>query len=406
MIVRWVFAVFVLLALFGDARIFLFIMNRMVFGSHRQERSPWSWLTYAVPPVLLILTALFWPVGRWIDRLLSEPLVVRFTWAGLQDMAWSLALAKIGASWLIIAAAVGSYWLLERIRAHAFGEPTLTGIRSQPPEIIRLRKAHVPFAFLRNLGAHNDVYDIEVTRHEIFIDDLPQTFDGYRIAFLTDTHVTSFMRRGFYREIVAQVQRFDPDAILLGGDFVTWRRHIPLMAEVLLPDLRARDGVFAVLGNHDYWAGAEEVMAAMTAHGVRFLTNKSVRLARAAETLPLVGIDEIYRGNPDVERGFTNLDPSRPCIALSHHPDVIDLLGGRRVDLLLCGHTHGGQIRFPFFGAVVVPSRHEAEYASGFHRRGNVLMYVSRGIGSIPPLRILCRPEVATFTLRRGYRTS
>src|SRR5207249_8128070 len=104
-IVRWVFAVFVLLALLGDARIFLFIMNRMVFGSHRQVRSLWSWLTYAIPPVLLILSALFWPVGRWIERLLSEPLVVRFTWAGLQDMAWSLALAKIGASWLIIAAA-------------------------------------------------------------------------------------------------------------------------------------------------------------------------------------------------------------------------------------------------------------------------------------------------------------
>jgi predicted MPP superfamily phosphohydrolase len=72
------------------------------------------------------------------------------------------------------------------------------------------------------------------------------------------------------------------------------------------------------------------------------------------------------------------------------------------VDLLVCGHTHGGQIRFPFFGAAVVPSKHEGRYASGFHRSGKVLMYVSRGIGAIPPLRILCKPEVATFTLRRG----
>ena len=258
----------------------------------------------------------------------------------------------------------------------------------------------MPFAFLRNLGAHNDVYDIEVTRHEVIVDDLPDAADGYRIAFLTDTHVAPFMRRDFYREIVKQVQRFDPHLVLLGGDFVSWKRHIPLIAEVLLVDLRAKDGVFAVLGNHDYWAGAEEVIAAMSASGVRFLINESVKFP-----VPVVGIDEMYRGEPDIERAFAGVDSSGPCIALTHHPDIIDLLDGRRIDLLLCGHTHGGQIRFPFFGAVVVPSRHEAQYAAGFHRLGNVLMYVSRGIGAIPPLRILCRPEVATFILRRGHRS-
>jgi len=356
----------------------------VVFGGHRKEKSPWGWLIYVVPPLLLMLTALFWPLGRWIRRPLEGSL-----------------LTAIGASWLIIAASVGAYWVLDRIRVHAFGEPALVGIRTLPSEVIRLRKAHIPFTFLRNLGAHNDVYDIEVTRHDIIIDDLPERADGYRIAFLTDTHVASFMRRAFYREVVAQVQRFDPHLILLGGDFVTWRRHIPLMAELLLTDLRARDGIFAVLGNHDYWAGADQVMAAMMARGVRFLINESVELA-----LPLIGIDEIYRGDPDVDRAFANVDPISPCMAISHHPDIIDLLGGRRIDLLLCGHTHGGQIRFPFFGAVVVPSRHEGEFASGFHRVRNVLMYVSRGIGAIPPLRILCRPEVAMFTLRRGHRTS
>jgi predicted MPP superfamily phosphohydrolase len=388
-IARIVFGVFLLLALLGDARIFLFALNRFVFGSHRREKSPWGWLIYVVPPLLIALTSLFWVVGRWFDQPNEVPLP-----------------ASIGAAWLIIAAAVGGYWLLDRIRLHAFGEPALVGIRSAQPEVIRLRKAHVPFAFLRNLGAHNDVYDIEVTRHEIIIDDLPEVFDGYRIAFLTDTHVAPIMRLAFYREVVAQVTRFDPDVVLLGGDFVTWHRHIPLMAELLLTDLHAHDGVFAVLGNHDYWAGAEEVMAAMRAKGVRFLINRSVTIERGGEALPIVGIDEMYRGEPDPERAFANVDPARPCIALSHHPDIIDLVRGRRIDLMLCGHTHGGQIRFPFFGAVVVPSRHEAAYASGFHRVGNVLMYVSRGIGAIPPLRILCRPEVATFILRRGKRTT
>lgn len=400
---RAVFLAFLLLALLGDARIFLFILNRVVFGSHHTEKSPWSWLFYAVPPVLLVLTALFWPVNIWIERLMSTRMVERFTPDRLEDMAVSLALAKIGATWLIIAAAVGSYWILERIRILAFGIPPVGGVRDLPPEVIPLRRAHIPFAWIRRLGAHNDVYDIEVTKHEVLIDDLPEQFDGYRIAFMTDTHVASFMRRAFYREVVSQVHRFDPDIAIFGGDFVTFRRDITLMAE-LLGDVRARDGVFAILGNHDYWAGADLVQEQLGARGVQFIVNRSVMLARGGAKVPLIGIDEMYRGTPDPELAFRNLPPDGPCIGVSHHPDIIDLLGGRRLDLLVCGHTHGGQIRFPFFGAVVVPSMHEGEYAAGFHRVGRVLMYVSRGIGSIPPLRILCRPEVATFILKRGTR--
>ena len=406
MLVHIIFAAFVLLALLGDLRIFLFILNRVVFGAHRQEKSPWTWLIFTVPPALVVLTALFWPLNRWIDLLMTTRFVERITPQLIGELAWSIALAKIGAAWLIIAAVVGSYWILDRVRTLAFGQPSLIGIRTLPPEVIKLRKAHIPFASLRRLGAHNDLYDLEVTRHDVLIDDLPPAFDSYRIAFLTDTHVASFVRRDFYRQIVVQVERFDPDVILLGGDYITFHRHIALMADVLIGEIHARDGIFAILGNHDYWAGADEVVASMSARGVRFITNRSVTLARGGERLPLVGIDEIYRGEPDVARAFEGVDPAGPCIAVSHHPDIIDLLAGRRIDLLVCGHTHGGQIRFPFFGAVVVPSHHEDEYAQGFHRVGSVLMYVSRGIGAIPPLRILCRPEVATFTLRRGHRAT
>ena len=367
---RPLFVLLMLLALAGDARVMLFVMNRIVFGSHREEKSRWHWMLYAVPPLLLALTLLY-----------------RTT---------------VGMVWLFLAAGIGIYWLMDRARVLVQRDQPVAGTRTHDSEVVKLRKAHIPFASLRKLGAHNDVYDIEVTRHEVFIDDLPASFDGYRIAFLTDTHVASFMRRGLYREAVAQTMHFDPDLILLGGDFVTWERHIPLMAEVLLTGLEARDGVFAVLGNHDYWANGDGVIAAMTARGVRFIMNRNVRLRRGGDAIWLAGIDELYRGKPDVDAAFAVVQG--PCVALSHHPDVIDLLRGRRIDLLVCGHTHGGQIRVPFFGSIVVPSRHEARYASGFHREERVLMYVSRGIGAIPPLRILCKPEVATFTLRMSSR--
>ena len=394
------------LALVGDARVFFFVANRIVFGSHREEKPPLQWMLKATPPVLIALTLLFWPLHRWIQVLASYRLFEELAPDALERAMWSVTLAKIGAGWLFIAAGIGAYWIIDRARVLLKGTPPASGTRTLEPEVILLRKAHIPSAFMRRLGAHNEIYDIEVTHHEVEIADLPASFDGYRVAFLTDTHVASFVRRAFYREVIAQTMRFQPDLILLGGDFVHWERHIPLMADVLLSDLHAPDGLYAVLGNHDYWANGDGVIAAMTAKGVRFLSNRSVEIRRGGDVLPVFGIDEIYRGTPDVDEAMRGIGPGRPCIGVSHHPDIIDRLGGRRVDLLVCGHTHGGQIRFPFFGSVVVPSKHEARYASGFHREGDVLMYVSRGIGAIPPVRILCKPEVATFTLRRTLDAS
>jgi uncharacterized protein len=389
-VIRLLFAAFVLLALLGDARIFLFILNRFVFGSHREEKSPWTFLIFTVPPLLLALTLLFRPLGNWLDRL-----------GPLEEVAWP----SVGAAWLLVAASVGALWIVERIHALMQREQPLSGVETAEPRLIRMRRAHLPFESLQKLGAHNDILDIEVTHHEIFIDDLPRVFEDYRIAFLTDTHVARIVRADFYRECVRQASAFDPHLVLFGGDFVTFHRHIPLAAELLTADLRARDGAFAVRGNHDIWAGPDELEAALAARGVEFLTNRSIAIRRGDKSVHLAGIDEIYRGAPDIAAAFADVDPSRPCIVVSHHPDIVDELADRRIDLLLCGHTHGGQIRLPFFGPIVVPSRHEALYASGFHRVRNALLYVSRGIGAIPPLRILCRPEVATFTLRRGTRT-
>ena len=127
MSLRLVFFAFILLALLGDARIFLFVMNRFVFGDHREERSEWTWLMFATPPLLIVLTALIWPLNQWLDWLLSTRVVERFTPERMEEIAWSLALAKIGAAWLIIAAAVGSYWILDRVRANYLPAPPLIG---------------------------------------------------------------------------------------------------------------------------------------------------------------------------------------------------------------------------------------------------------------------------------------
>lgn len=376
------FILLLLLALAGSGRIGLFALNRAAFG-HRHESKTMKILMIGLPPLLFLLALLFWPMTLDIRR-------------GSFGI-----LGATGLAWFFVSLATGTYWIVDRAW-RLFHPRKIEGVTSLPPETIAMRKAHIPFRSLRRLGAHNDLYDLEITTHEIFVHDLPPAFDNYRIAFMTDTHVASSMRRRFYQACIETIGARAADLVLFGGDFVTWEKDIPLMAELLTTGLSPRDGVFAAVGNHDYWANVHEVRAALEARGVRFLVNDRVELHRDGAAIDLTGIDEVYRGEPDIELTFRGLDGSRPCLCVSHHPDIINFLGNRRIDLLVCGHTHGGQIRLPFFGAIVVPSRHEGRYAAGFFRRNRVLMYVSRGLGAVPPIRILCKPELALFVLKRG----
>src|SRR5215213_7747284 len=109
-------------ALIGDARVFFFVMNRVVFGGHRHEKPPYHWMLYAVPPLLLVLTLLFWPLHRWIRIVAQNELVERITPEPLERVIWSLTQAKVGAAWLFIAAGIGAYWIIDRIRVLAQGE--------------------------------------------------------------------------------------------------------------------------------------------------------------------------------------------------------------------------------------------------------------------------------------------
>lgn len=374
-----------LLAIAGNARIGLFSLNRLVFAEkHESDRLRIGLI--AIPVALAALLPLYW-----------------FFHAGVRTGRMG-PLAIAGAVWLALTVATGVYWLIDR-SWYNFHPPTVGGVIANPSERVHIREGHVQSKALRALGIHNDVYDLEITSHDVVIPDLPASFEGYEIAFMTDTHVTGFMREDFYRRCVEEVAARDVDLVLLGGDFVSWKADIELMARVLLTDLRAKDGVWAVLGNHDYWTDPDAVVAAMTARGVRFLVNRSTRITRGPDVIDLIGIDELYRGTPDIEATFRGVPGNRPCIGVSHHPDIAGHIEDQRVDLLLAGHTHGGQIRLPFLGAIVVPSKHEALYASGFHRENQVLLYVSRGLGAVPPVRILCPPELATFRLVRERRT-
>lgn len=360
----------------GAARISLFFVNRLVFG-RKHERPLLKYLVITTAILILML-----------------PFAAASAFHALEREDWTLLSAAAGIV-LAIFALVGAYWVVHRIFVNRSRRSPVEGTRSRSAEVFQLRRAHVPYEWLRNLGAHNEVYDLEVTEHDVIVADLPASLEGLTIGFMSDTHVAGFLRRDFIETGARALSSRNPDVILLGGDYVTWHRHIPLLGTRLLPHLRAKLGVFAVLGNHDYWSVAPDVVAELERNGVRVITNERVTLERNGAKFDVVGVDELYRGEPDLS--LLRKRENNPTILLSHHPDLIAETGETRFDLFLCGHTHGGQIRFPGLGAVVVPSKFEAKYDQGFFRERNTLMYVGRGLGSVPPLRILCKPEIAIF---------
>lgn len=247
-----------------------------------------------------------------------------------------------------------------------------------------------------------ELHDYELTRTDIFIRDLPASFDGFRIVQLTDVHHSRLVPAAEVRRVVELAKSARPDMVALTGDYTTSRRgYIEPCAELLGELSDAPAGAWAVLGNHDHLTDAELTRRALARRGIGVLDNANTRLARGGEELQLAGIDDWGWGQTDWGRAFHGVDRARPVVLLSHEPGVFDLPETQGVSLILSGHTHGGQVSLPLVGA---PVRfiEEFKYLRGLYERGGSQLYVSRGTGVVGlPLRLGARPEVAVLRLRR-----
>jgi len=256
---------------------------------------------------------------------------------------------------------------------------------------------------------------IEVTRHEIGLRGLPAVFDGMRIVQLSDIHMDDYTEPLFLRHAIDRVNKIKPDAVFLTGDFVTsgsWLRNFARGAAWqcanVLAGLECR-ALYAVLGNHDFGVGAKEVTAALSANGITVLRNACVPIERAGGRFWLAGVDDPLVGHPNpdlaIPASIRNV-PNEPIVLLCHAPDYADRLlarpAGQAVDMMLSGHSHGGQIRLPLLGPIVLPTMGR-KYIEGWFRLGRLQLYVNRGIGTIGvPFRLDCPPEIASITLRAG----
>ena len=245
-------------------------------------------------------------------------------------------------------------------------------------------------------------YNYRISQVDIFIRDLPESFEGFRIAQITDVHHSRILGIEEVQRVVKLTQQTKPDLIALTGDYTTsYRRYIEPCAEAL-GKLDAPEGVWAVLGNHDHYTDAELTRRALERHHISVLNNANTLLRRGADTLQFSGVDDWSWAATDWSRALQGLDRRRPTVLLSHQPIVLDFAEAQNVSLILSGHTHGGQIDLPLLGPPARFATKNLKYARGLFRRGDTQLYVSAGTGVIGlPIRFGVRPEIAILRLRR-----
>lgn len=235
---------------------------------------------------------------------------------------------------------------------------------------------------------------------------LDPAFDGYRIAHLSDLHFNGRAAVERVDRAIALVNAAAVDLIVITGDFVT--ASVGFDGAALTERLRslcARDGVMAVMGNHDHRAHAAAVRRVLAESGLVHLANAVHTLRRGAAALHIAGLDSVYFQQGRFDHLLSALPPDGAAILLAHEPDIADLAAALgRFDLQLSGHAHGGQVRIPVLYRMALPFQ-GSRYVSGLYYVKSMIVYTSAGLGMTShPVRFNCPPEVAIFTLLAGRR--
>jgi len=247
-----------------------------------------------------------------------------------------------------------------------------------------------------------------VTRAQLQLPGWPKELAGLKVALLADLHVGSpFWDLAALSRLVERTNGEHPDLVLLAGDYQI--NNIPGGVHVASEDiaqrlghLRAPLGVFAVLGNHDWWNDGERTRAAFEAHGIHVLEESSATLQHAGTTFFLVGLADQMTRPSNPKAALAKVPAGAPTLLLVHEPDVFETFPRLAVSptLTLAGHTHGGQVRLPVLGRRVVPSDFGERYAYGHVVENGRHLYVTSGVGtSILPVRFMVPPEIAMLTL-------
>ncbi len=249
-------------------------------------------------------------------------------------------------------------------------------------------------------------HQVEIAHQRIALEKLPAEFHGFRVVQLSDIHHSPFMDEDRISEAVRRANELRPDLAVLTGDYISHSREYIAGCARALGRLQAAHGVFAVLGNHDHWTDGAMMREALASQGIRVLCNESERIERNGSHIRLAGVDDIMVKRDDLPKALEETNWGETRILLSHNPAIIREAARAGVDLVLSGHTHGGQINWRLLigrkdGRTARwlrrPSR---RLMRGHAQLGPTQLYVNRGLGTVVvPLRYGCPPEITVLEL-------
>lgn len=227
---------------------------------------------------------------------------------------------------------------------------------------------------------------------------LPKNLDGFRIVHLSDIHHSPFTSLEHITRAVEIANSLEPDMFVLTGDFVSHEsKYIAPMAKVM-GTLKSEFGTFACLGNHDHWTDAKLVTNYLRGENITVLINEGFRFVERGASFWLCGVDDYMVGQTDLRSALRGSFPDEMKILLAHNPKILYRAARASVDLMLSGHTHGGQVKIRNEEKRILPRR---KFASGLYRRKGTQVYITRGIGTVVlPVRFGCPPEVSLIELK------
>jgi predicted MPP superfamily phosphohydrolase len=240
---------------------------------------------------------------------------------------------------------------------------------------------------------------VDTNRITLRFSNLPQSFRKIKILHFSDVHLGYYFGIDDLTKLAAYMQQIQPDMICFTGDLV--EKHLEQLQKSVpvLSKLTAPLGKYAILGNHDYWIDPNAVVRTLTDSGFTVLINSHAMIERDGDRIYVTGLDDILYGNPNMEKSLEGIPENVFNILLAHEPDFADHASQYPVQLQLSGHSHGGQIRIPFYGHLITPPM-GSKYVDGINHVGDLTVYTNRGIGTTGvPYRFSCRPEVTVIEL-------
>lgn len=306
------------------------------------------------------------------------------------------------------------FWLCFAVGIFTFVRWTYRRLRGSPRQLIGVQRSLVRAAevlghkpcgdratmLLAGIPG-NQVLELEVSRKRLLLPRLARVADGLKIAHVSDLHFTGHLTQAYFEFVVDQVNQLHADLVTITGDIVDAAECLPWISETL-GRLRAPGGVYCVLGNHDLRIGDKsKILDELTRAGIVYLGGTAKTVKFRENELLLAG-NELpwWQPAPDIAAPLPQKEKLR--ILLAHTPDQIAWAARHDFDLMLAGHTHGGQICFPVIGPILAHSRYGVKYASGVFYRSPTVLHVSRGVSGVENVRFHCRPEITELVLCSG----